>query len=450
MSEEKRLKDTPGRNTTFVPISMIKVENRAREDKGDIEELAAKIQQVGLIQPITINQNHQLIAGERRLLAHIFLKKETIEAIIRPTKDKVDLAEVEIIENIARKDFTWQERCKAEKKLFDMKSAQGKWSQQKQADYLNQSQPSTFRAIYMAEALETIPDLAEKKDFADAWKDLKRLEEGAAIRILEDKVPGSVKTAAKWASDHYHVGDAFKGMAPLRNELVHFAEVDPPYAVDLDGRKDRNKRSNMDEYNEVDPDEYINFYERTASEVFRLLRPDCFAIFWFGWDWFSEVREIIIDAGFKIPTVPAIWTKGASGQTASPDTTLGSCHEPFWLARKGLPKLAKPGRGNVFDFSPVSPARKIHPTERPIEMMKEILATTCLPGSSILVPFLGSGVTLRAAYQLSHTGFGWDLSDENKKKFLRRVAEDKGEEDELLLSGEPLLASGDADQSVAV
>lgn len=428
--EQHRKLPTTGRNTIFIPVDLIKVGHRAREDKGDIEALAERIAEKGLIQPITISQDYELIAGERRLLAHKLLGKEVIEAIIRPVKDKIDAAEVELIENIARKDMTWQEIARAEKSLFDMKVKQGKWSLRKQAEYLQEGKTQTDRLIKMAEALEMLPDLGNAKTFDEAWKDYKKLEEGLVVQALETKNPHKIRAASKWAADHYKVGDAFIGMKSLRDELVHFAEIDPPYAVDLDKRKDRNKRSNMDEYNEVDPDEYIEFYERTAREVFRILRPDTFAVFWFGWDWFSDVREIIQAAGFKIPTVPAIWTKGSSGQTASPDTTLGSCHEPFWLARKGKSKLARPGRGNVFAFDPVPAVRKIHPTERPIGLMKEIVGTICFPGSIVMVPFLGSGVTLRAAYQMGHTGFGWDLSEENKRKFLRRVAEDKGEADD--------------------
>lgn len=59
-----------------------------------------------------------------------------------------------------------------------------------------------------------------------------------------------------------------------------------------------------------------------------------------------------------------------------------------------------------------------------MELMQTILDTCLWPGSTVLIPFLGSGVTLRAAYSRNHTGFGWDLSEENKKRFLKKVAED--------------------------
>lgn len=410
-----------------VDIDKIKVLPRARQDRGDIDGLAAAIKEKGLIQPITINQRYELLAGERRLEAHKKLGLKTIDTIMRPTKDPIDAMEIELMENIARKDMTWPEIAHLEKRIFDKKSEAGQWSVRKQAEMLHESKSSTHRNIKMAEALETLPELGELT-FDQAWKEYSKLEEGVISDFITAKVPSNIKIAAKWAKDHYHVGDAFEGMKKLRKDLVHFAEIDPPYAVELDKRKSRNQKDNMQEYNEVDADEYLHFYERTASEVFRLLKPDSFAVFWFAYDWFPEVRDIIQKAGFKIPTVPAIWTKGQAGQTASPDTTLGSCHEPFWLARKGLPKLKKPGRANVFEFTPLASQRKIHPTERPIELMTEILDTCLWPGSTVLIPFLGSGVTLRAAYQRSHTGFGWDLSEETKKKFLKKVAEDTSDD----------------------
>lgn len=421
-----------------VSISKIKVLKRAREDKGDIEGLADSIKLKGLIQPITVNQNYELIAGERRLLATTMAGFRTIDAVIRDSKGILDDMEVELVENLVRKDMTWQEIALHEKKIFDFKAKKGKWNQRQQADMLKQSQMQTSRNIQMAEALEMLPELGKMASFSDAWKEYKKLEEEVVTEHLAKSVPANVKAASKWAADHYIVGDAFVGMSKQPAASTHFAEIDPPYGVDLDKRKGRNKSDNMEAYNEVDADEYINFYERAAKEVYRILRPDSFAVFWYGWDWHSDIRDILLGAGFKVPTIPAIWAKGNVGQTASPDTTLGSCHEPFWLARKGQPKLKKPGRGNVFEFSPVSSTKKIHPTERPIGLMQEIMETCLWPGSNIMVPFLGSGVTLRAAYSLSHTGFGWDLSEENKKRFMKRVGEDKGEK------GPDLAAMADA------
>ena len=143
--------------------------------------------------------------------------------------------------------------------------------------------------------------------------------------------------------------------------------------------------------------------------------------------WYPTVLSKLRKAGFKVNDIPCIWTKGGAGQTASPDTTLGSSYEPFFVCRKGSPSLTKAGRSNVFDFKPVPPSKKIHATEKPLDLMVEILDTFTLPGMRILVPFLGSGVTLRAAFVNKHFGrcWGWDLSSNMQTRFLGKVMEDQ-------------------------
>ena len=163
---------------------------------------------------------------------------------------------------------------------------------------------------------------------------------------------------------------------------------------------------------------------KVAPEVYRILKNNSFAAFWFGPTHHQVTLDILREAGFTMSDVAAVWFKNTAGQTNWPDRNFGSAYEPFWLARKGQPSLAmsKRGRSNVFQYDMVPSGQKIHATEKPLALMKEIVEACCLiPGSRILVPFLGSGVTLQAAYDLGHTGFGWDLSGHVKDKFLARV-----------------------------
>lgn len=415
-----------------IPLKDIKVKNRARIKVGDIDSLAASIEEKGLIQPITVDQYNTLLAGGRRYLAHEKLKRLTIPCIVRQTSGVIDATEIELIENTERKDLEWPERASLERRIFEYKKASDpKWSLRTQEELTGASKSLIGRRIQLAEAIELLPELSEYKTEDDAWKEYKRLEEDVVRTHLRSQVLPHVKDAMDRAGEHFIIGDAFQGMATINSETFGFAEVDTPYGVDLDKRKARNEGGpSMENYNEWDTSEYVALFAATAQEVFRLLRPNSFAIFWYGMSWHMEVLRALREVGYGVPDIPAVWIKGEAGQTASPNTTLGSCYEPFFLARKGSPVLAKPGRSNVFNFPKLVGTTKDHPTQKPLTLMKNLLETCLFPGSHILIPFLGSGVTLRAAYKLGHTGQGWDLSQTYKNAFLRRIEDDQKEQDD--------------------
>lgn len=417
-----------------VAVREIKVKDRAREDMGDIAALADSIKAIGLLQPITIDENFNLLAGERRLEAHKKLDRQVIPAIMRSAKTKGDRTEIELFENIHRKDLTWPERCKLELKYYNLRideqgewnASTGKgWSQNKQAASTGKSQSEVHRNLELAETLEVFPELGELQTESEAYKETKKLEENLSIYKMTQKVPTHIQLAPQWAKDHYKIGDALVEMRKMAADppVVHFAEVDPPYGVDLDKRKSRNADDSlMDTYMEWE--DYLNKFTEVSELVYKIVQPNSFAVFWYGMSWHREVLDVLRKTGWGVPDIPAIWAKGGSGQTAQPDTTFGSCYEPFFLARKGQPKLARAGKGNVFTHDKVY--KKHHPTEKPLSLMIDILETIVFPGSIILIPFLGSGVTLRAAYKMGHTGYGWDLSETYKEGFLRRVGEDHG------------------------
>lgn len=62
----------------LIKINEIKVADRIRKDFGGIEELAQDIDQNGLINPIVVTPDYQLIAGERRLRAHQYLGRKEV------------------------------------------------------------------------------------------------------------------------------------------------------------------------------------------------------------------------------------------------------------------------------------------------------------------------------------------------------------------------------------
>ena len=138
--------------------------------------------------------------------------------------------------------------------------------------------------------------------------------------------------------------------------------------------------------------------------------------------WFPNTFKCLRNANFNFVPIPGVWIKPA-GQTNQPSIRLASTYESFVYAYKGHPSIIRQGRANSFNFSPVPPTRKSHPTERPLDMMQEILTTFGVPGSHVLVPFLGSGNTLIAATLSKMISIGFELSDSYKVNFILKIKE---------------------------
>ena len=106
-----------------------------------------------------------------------------------------------------------------------------------------------------------------------------------------------------------------------------------------------------------------------------------------------------------------------------PEIYMANAYEMFFYGTKETGVLEKQGRRNVFDYKPVPPARKIHPTERPIELMTELIGTFVNQDADVIVPFLGSGTTLLSAANLMMYAFGYELNEPYKRPFVVRVDE---------------------------
>lgn len=90
-------------------------------DPIQIEELSKSIKEYGVIQPIIVRKlddNYELVAGERRLRASKSIGLKEIPAIVRNFDNK-EMAEIALIENLQREDLNYFEEAEGYKKLID-------------------------------------------------------------------------------------------------------------------------------------------------------------------------------------------------------------------------------------------------------------------------------------------------------------------------------------------
>lgn len=95
---------------------------RSHFDDESLQELASSINELGVIQPITVRKSEfnkfQLVSGERRFRASKLIGLKTIPAYIRIANDQESL-EMALVENIQRKDLDPIEIALSYKRLID-------------------------------------------------------------------------------------------------------------------------------------------------------------------------------------------------------------------------------------------------------------------------------------------------------------------------------------------
>ncbi|QTQ11572.1 ParB N-terminal domain-containing protein [Treponema parvum] len=106
----------------LVNIDSIKVKKRVRKDLGDLENLKDSLRRYGLLNPITLNEKRELIAGERRLEAAKAIGWASIDAVILDGVDPVSELEIEIEENNQRKEFSNAELLAGYKRLEKLRN----------------------------------------------------------------------------------------------------------------------------------------------------------------------------------------------------------------------------------------------------------------------------------------------------------------------------------------
>lgn len=437
----------------IVSLDQIWIDKRSRVDLGNIDELVQSFKDCGIIQPIAVNlckgpnnEPYKLLAGGRRLTA--ITKAEIKKVPVRIYTKKLteyDMKKIELEENLKRKSLTFVEDCNAVDELHELQvktfgekistspNAEG-WSIRDTAKLINRDHKGVLEDLNLAKNINNFPQLDwdRCKNKNEAKKMFDKFEERVIRADLSEKASELLKDSSKKLIDSYIVGDFLKYVKNLPNKSINLIEIDPPYAIDLTGTKKNSDSSYKSSYNEISTDQYLKFMEDVLRECYRIMIDDSWLILWFGPDpWFEPLYQLLTSIGFKTRRQCGIWIK-PNGQTHHPDIYLASCFEMFFYARKENAKinLDRNGRNNVFIFDPVTPKKKIHITERPIELMKELLSIFAWEGSRVIVPFAGSGVTLKAAHELKMFPIGYDLSQEYKNSFVANVLKEEEENEQ--------------------
>jgi len=190
-------------------------------------------------------------------------------------------------------------------------------------------------------------------------------------------------------------GDCIDAMQSLGAESVGFILTDPPYLVNY---RDRSGRAIIN-------DQGADWLKPAFAQMHRVLRRNAFCVSFYGYTKTDLFMDAWKSAGFRIAGHFVFPKKYASNSWHTQYR-----HEQAYLLAKGWPdKPARPPP-DVIDWTYTG--NKLHPTQKPVGILRPLVGAFSRPGDTVLDPFCGSGSTLVAADQLGRTYIGIELDVE--------------------------------------
>lgn len=148
----------------------------------------------------------------------------------------------------------------------------------------------------------------------------------------------------------------------------------------------------------------------------------CMVIFC-GWQQMNTILRYGERYGFQ-HSIPLVFIKRFSPQVLKANMKIvGATEYALVLYRDKLPKFNNNGHMvfNWFEWRRDGKEYpKIHPTQKPVNLLKQLISIFTDPGDVVIDPCAGSGSTLRAAMELGRKSYGFEVS-----RPLYRLAKEK-------------------------
>lgn len=223
----------------------------------------------------------------------------------------------------------------------------------------------------------------------------------------------------------------FKLVLNSVHEEVDLILTDPPYSISKKtGFKHLGKNSierfavSMD-FGKWDKKE-INL--KTFSELsFQALRKGGTIICFYDLWKITKVQEAFISAGFKMIRL-IIWEKTNPVPLNSHNNYLSNSREVAILGVKGgKPTFNSKYDNGVYHF-PIHREKRIHPTQKPLQLMETLIKKHSKTNDLVIDPFLGSGSTAVASLKLKRRFIGGDKDRSYVEKAKKRIEEEFNKE----------------------
>ena len=441
-----------------IPLEEIIIkENRQRQEFEPVamQELINSIQDRGLMHPPVLRKEGEtwvLAAGERRLRAI----KEIYElggsfkcnnSLYEPGAaswvpftslgelSDLEAEEVELDENLKRRDLSWQEHAGAIKRLFQLRQKQtAVAADNSRSDIIPEYsvadiakevtgrsdgnfQETIRRKIIIAGHLDN-PLIAKAKTADEAFKILKK-EEERNKNIELAKVIGKSFNSSLHELIH---GDCLIQMADSRFEgQFDVILTDPPYGMDAQNFGDAAGRlANIEHHYDDSYENWQKLIKAWAPLTWQVTKEQAHLYAFCDFDRFHELKAVLQAVGWYVFRTPLINFKSNSGRVPLPENGPRRQYEICLYAFRGN----KPVTHIYPDVMTTSADENMsHGAQKPVALYQNLLQRSVRPGDSVLDCFCGTGPIFPAANLYQCKAVGIEQSSEYYAMSVKRLQE---------------------------
>lgn len=196
----------------------------------------------------------------------------------------------------------------------------------------------------------------------------------------------------------------------IEDESVDLIVTDPPYNLGFGGTsqtKSKKPRFSIIANDNLSDRNYQRFTFQWLREAYRILKPGHHIYVCIDWRMYPQMVLWMRRCGFVIKNC-IVWDKQHMGM----GWQYRFRHEFIIFAVKGKGRsrrISTHSSTDIWSIPRISGNKTVHPTEKPISLMKDIILNSSLEGETIVDFFVGSGPVPVAAKVLGREVIGFEL-----------------------------------------
>lgn len=208
--------------------------------------------------------------------------------------------------------------------------------------------------------------------------------------------------------------DCIEGMRELPADSVDLVLTDPPYGMDYQSGRRKEK------YDRIEGDKNLDFLDDAFRELDRVMKPDTSIYMFCSWH-NVDVFKQAFERYFKLKNI-LVWVKNAHG-SGDLKGSYAPKYELILFGHKGRSLLRGKRPEDVLLYDRVNGSESVHSTQKPVKLLEDLITNSSDTGAVVLDPFLGSGSTAVAAVSLGRHYIGYELSEDYCRIARNRIAQ---------------------------